>query len=134
MQEWIDLLASGNIVTILIIVLILIVTGGVGAAIVNAVTASRRGVKGDALVRESNGITGLSKLTEGQDAFIETLRAELAQLKTDTDAYKTATNKQIENLKSRFDAEVAYSNELIAQLIDAKLVPVPRPPTEARKD
>lgn len=116
MVDWSELLANGDIITVLIVIVILIITGGVGAAIVSAVSASKRGVKGDALVREQNGIEGLSKLTEGQAGYITTLENRI-------DDYEIRLTK----LEGRLQDELDYSNLLIRTLSE-NTVPIPPRP------
>lgn len=120
MNDWVDLVASGDITTILIVLAVLLVTGGLGASVVTGFVASRRGVKGDALAKESNAISGLGKLTDGQDAFI-------TQLRTEFDSYKKTTDDKLNELETRLNNEVEYSNTLVALLIEKGIAPIPRP-------
>lgn len=116
MVDWSELLASGDILATLIIVVICIITGGVGAAIVSAVGASRRGVKGDALVREQNGIEGLSKLADGQAGYITTLENRVERVELD-----------VVELTRQLHSEIEYSNLLIRTLSE-KNIPIPSRP------
>lgn len=119
-MEWISVaLAAGDIPTIVITAILLIMTGGGAVAIINGFVASRRGVKGDALVKEQNSISGLGKLTEGQDAFITQLRDEL-------ETYKAKTDQRISQLETDLRTEIKHSANLTQQLIEHNIVPVPR--------
>lgn len=123
-MEWAELVASGDLPTILIVVVLVIITGGVGAAIVNGITASRRGIKGDALVKEQNGIEGLGKLADSQGAYIETLEKRLDKVEADF-------NMKVENLERKLESEVAYSNILINVLSENTIPIPPRPPRKS---
>ena len=119
-MEWISVaLADGDFLTLIITAILLLATGGGGVALINVFGASRRGIKGDALVKEQNSISGLGKLTEGQDAFITQLRDEL-------DTYKAETNQRISQLEIDLRAEIKHSANLTQQLIEHNIVPVPR--------
>lgn len=132
MEFWLDLLASGNIVNILILVVSAIIIGGTGAAIVNAISTHRRGIRGDALTKDQLAIDGLGTLTEGQHGFITQITAQLATVKTEA-REELAKVKQDSDLKynllsNRFDAEIQYSNTLIVLLAQNGIPAPPRPP------
>ena len=119
-MEWISVaLANGDITTLVITAILLVMTGGGAVAIINGFVASRRGVKGDALVKEQNSISGLGKLTEGQDSFITQLRDEL-------ETYKRETNARITELETALKTEIRHTANLTQQLIEHNIVPVPR--------
>lgn len=110
MPDWGKLLANGDFVTLLVIFAIVFALGGGGAAVVTGISARARGIRGDALVKEQNGITGLGKLADSQGEYIDRLE------------------KRIEGLESRFTAEVEYSNLLILTLSSNDVPIPPRPP------
>lgn len=131
MDFWVELLASGNLPNLLIIIAIAIVTGGTGAAIVSAVSANRRGIKGDALVKEQNAINGLGTLTEGQQGFITQITAQLATVKAESEARVKDLKKELDAknlvLSRRIDSELQYSNSLIVLLAQHGIPAPPRP-------
>jgi hypothetical protein len=131
MEFWVELLASGNLPNLLIIVAIAIVTGGTGAAIVSGVVASRRGIKGDALVKEQNAINGLGTLTEGQQGFITQITAQLATVEAKAENRIKELKKELEAknlvLSHRIDSELQYSNSLIVLLAQHGIPAPPRP-------
>jgi len=119
-MEWVSVvLANGDLASLIISAILLVITGGVGVAIVNGIVASRRGVRGDALAKEQNSINGLGKLTDGQDAFITQLRDEL-------ETYRTETNRRISDLEKALKTEIRHSGDLTKQLIEHNIVPIPR--------
>lgn len=120
MEIWLDLIKSGDIPTILILLVIALLTGGVAVALINGFVASRRGVKGDALQKENNAISGLGTLTEGQQGFIDALQQNFNE-------YKAEMETKFAKLELRLDLEIAYNNMLITQLITAQIAPIQRP-------
>lgn len=131
MDFWVDLIASGNLVTLIIVLLIAIVTGGVGVSIVSGIFASRRGVKGDAIAKENTALSGLGTLTEGQQGFIEILNNALETQKAESAAAlhqaKLEATQQVAALKHEFERELAYSNALIVLLAQNGISAPPRP-------
>ena len=113
MIDWAKVVANGDLPTILILVVIAVVVGGGAVALINGWYASKRGVKGDALIKEQNGITGLTNLSEQQGEFITTMRDEITNLKRD-----------MADMRKELHAEIAYSNSLI-NLLSKNNVPVP---------
>lgn len=106
--------------TLIIFVVILIVTGGVGSSYVTGRMASKRGVQGDALVKEQNGIEGLTNLGTLQGTYIATLTQQIKDL-----------SEKFDDLERKFDAEVEYSNLLINTLSE-NTVPIPPRPNRKR--
>jgi len=124
-MDWISLLQQGDVVQLLIVLLLVLVTGGTGAAIVSAITTSRRGVKGDALVKEQNGISGLDKLTNAQGNYIDRLEKRIDEMEQEF-------NEKITNLENKLHNEVAYSNLLINTLSENTIPIPPRPVTPTK--
>lgn len=119
-MDWISLFENGDVAQVLIVAVLVIITGGVGAAIATGIFASRRGVKGDALVKEQNGINGLDKLTNAQGNYIDRLEKRINEMEQDF-------NEKIENLEAKLHDEVAYSNLLINTLSENTIPIPPRP-------
>ena len=113
MIDWAKIVASGDLPTILVLIVIAVVVGGGAVALINGWYASKRGVKGDALIKEQNGITGLTNLSEQQGEFITTMRDEIAGLK-----------KDMGELRKELHTEIAYSNGLI-NLLSRNNIPIP---------
>lgn len=115
-----NLVANGDWLTIVIIIVILIITGGVGKSIIDSRGASKRGIKGDALVKEQNGIEGLTNLGNLQDAFITKLQAQnnSQQEQINELSYK------VDNIATKLEEEISYSNLLIQTLSD-NTIPIP---------
>lgn len=134
MDFWVDLIATGNLPTILIVGIILVLTGGVGTSIVTGVFAGRRGVKGDALQKEQNAINGLGALTEGQQGFIDRIAKQLentkAEAKAEVALLKAENEKNYSILEAKFDREVQYSNNLIVLLAQNGIAAPQRPELE----
>lgn len=132
MEFWSELVASGDIVNLLAVLIIVIATGGVGAAIVNGISTNRRGVRGDALVREQNGITGLDTLTKAQAAELERVaeqrKADKDEAQKNLEKVEEKLNARIDELEEDLRREAAYVTALVEQLITHQLAPVPRPP------
>lgn len=115
-MEWINvIIEQGDLPTALVVVAVLLLTGGVGASIVNGISASRRGIKGDALVQEQNGIDGLSKLSNAQDVAIKRLDGQVSTL-----------TARLEAMERELRAEREFSNKQIALLIKHGIPPAPR--------
>jgi hypothetical protein len=122
MLDWINALAEVDPLTVIFSFVTVILTGGIGAAIVGAISANRRGIKGDALVREQNGIEGLGKLTDAQGAYIDKLEKRLDEVEKD---FKI----QLSAISAKLTREIKYSNTLIKTL-SAHNVPIPARPDE----
>lgn len=115
-MDWVNVLATGNPLTIIIVVILALMTGGLGASVVNGIVASKRGVKGDALAKEQNGISGLTALSNAQDKYLSRLDAEVEALKL-----------EIQQVKVELNGEVQYSNALAA-ILRKNNIPVPDRP------
>lgn len=126
-MDWISLLATGDLTTIIIVAVLVIVSGGVGAAIVNGITASKRGIRGDALIKEQNGIEGMGKLTEAQGAYIETLEDRIEKIGAESAQREGRLSARVDALEQRLEAEMAYSNLLISTLSENTIPIPPRP-------
>ena len=120
MIDWISLLSKGDPVLIIIVIVLILITGGAGQSVVSGIMANRRGVKGDALVKEQNGINGLGMLTERQDSYIETLETRINKMEENF-------NSKVEELEKRLEAEIDYSNSLINTLSENTIPIPPRP-------
>ncbi len=107
-----------------IALLIAVATGGVGAAIVNAIVTSRRGIRGDALTKEQNGITGLSNLADRQDNFIKSLEARIEATETELEAVTKEFTEKLSDLTKKLAAEIEYSNSLMVTL-NSHNIPIP---------
>ena len=99
-------LGVGGIITLIIIS---VVTGGVGAAIVQGLFASKRGVKGDALVKEKNVLDGYHTLSEVQQALMKDLVSRLEKAETNISNMDT----HIDELTKSLTHEIQYQNLLI---------------------
>ena len=99
-------LGVGGIITLIIIS---VVTGGVGAAIVQGLFASKRGVKGDALVKEKNALDGYHTLSEVQQALMKDLVSRLEKAETNISNMDT----HIDELTKSLTHEIQYQNLLI---------------------
>jgi len=134
-MDWPSLLASGNVPAIVVTIILVLLTGAVGAAIVNGLYASRRGVRGDALVKEQNGIAGLGKLTDSQGEYIDRLEKRLNELETESKAQitelRTEFEAKVNELESKLFIEVEYSNVLITVLSENTIPIPPRPTTRS---
>lgn len=117
LMDWTELIATGDLATILVVIVLILVSGGVGAAVVNGISASRRGVKGDALINTQNGINGLSKLTEGQASYITTLENRINKM-------EESFNEKVDTLLQKLESEIDYSNLLITTLSE-NTIPIP---------
>jgi len=99
-------LGVGGIITLIIIS---VVTGGVGAAIVQGLFASKRGVKGDALAKEKNALDGYHTLSEVQQALMKDLVSRLEKAETNISNMDT----HIDELTKSLTHEIQYQNLLI---------------------
>tara|TARA_R110002051_G_scaffold1853_1_gene10134 strand:- start:2733 stop:3158 length:426 start_codon:yes stop_codon:yes gene_type:complete len=118
----------------------LFISGGALAAVVNAISASRRGVKGDALQKEVNAVAGFDSLTAALQKDHARISGENAELRERLDKLETSTFAQIESLKReilhwREEAEwaVEYSNILIRTLHENTIEIPPRPARKKRE-
>lgn len=115
MTDWANLIAAGDLPTLLVGLLIVLVTGGLGSTIVNSIAASRRGIRGDAISKEQTGIDGLSKLSSAQDVAIHRLDGQIIK-----------ATERIEALERRLQAEIEYSNANITHMLSLGVAPLPR--------
>ena len=116
MIDWLkDLFIRGDVFGIIFVIVVLVITGGVGKSLVDNWAARGRGIKGDALVKEQNGIDGLNKLTIAQGTIIERL-----------DEQVTILTKRVDEISEKLEHEVEYSNANVALLIENGITPVPR--------
>lgn len=132
MIDWADLVANGDIISILLILAMGLLTGGVITAIINNHAAKKRGISADAIQKEQNGISGLGELATAQDRELRRLADEAKQDKLDHRQeiadLKLEFNEQLDELREELKNEISYSNSLITQLIKANISPVSRPP------
>jgi len=137
MPNWFDLIVEGNIAAIIISFILVALTGAVGASIVNGIYASRRGVRGDALVKEQNGITGLGKLADSQGEYIDRLEKRLSEVETSAKEQiaelRTEFEAKVDELETKLFIEVEYSNVLISALSE-NTIPIPPRPIRRIKD
>lgn len=119
--DWLSLIEA-NPVGAIVVAILLIMIGGGAKSLIDAFAASRRGIKGDALVSEQNGISGLGKLAETQAGMITQLvdRLDAMQLRQDS------TDTQLESLKEDFEHEKEYTRLLI-RLWGTQSTPPDRP-------
>lgn len=115
MTDWANLLASGDITTILIGLLVVFVTGGLGSTIVSSLAARSRGIRGDTIAKDQTGIEGLSKLSEAQDKAMRRLDDKIHK-----------AEERIDDLNLRLMEEIAYSNLNIALMIENGIPPAAR--------
>lgn len=121
--DWISLLDAGNPLQLIVILIIALLVGGGANAAIQSFTASRRGVKGDALVKEQNGIDGLNKLSIQQAAALERQEKAITKLEERVDELEEKLNEVTEE----HSKETEYNSMLKLQLIQNGLTPLARP-------
>lgn len=119
--DWIKLIEA-NPVGAIVVAILLIMIGGGANSLIGAFAASRRGIKGDRLVSEQNGITGLGKLAETQADMIAGLVARLDSMQERQDGLAA----DLESAKQDFDNEKEYTRLLI-RLWGTQSAPPDRP-------
>jgi uncharacterized coiled-coil protein SlyX len=128
-------LANSDPITVIIYFIVAIgLGGGGGVGLYTAIKTNSRGIKGNALAQESNGITGLTNLAHSQDSFIKNLQVQIGDqqkeidgLKSDMDLMQTRFDKQMAEATLRNHADILYQNILIRTLSD-NTIPIPARP------
>jgi len=118
-----ELVAAGGITSWIALIIVSLVTGGVGAAIVQGFFASKRGVKGDALVKEKNVLDGYHSLSEVQQELMKDLVSRLDKAETNIEKMDTHIGELTKNLSH----EIQYQNLLIFTLHE-NTIEVPQRP------
>lgn len=129
-------LANSDPITVIIYFIVAIgLGGGGGVGLYTAIKTNSRGIKGNALAQESNGITGLTNLAHSQDAFIHNLQNQIADqqreidgLKSDMDLMQAKFERQLAEATLRNHADIQYQNTLIRTLSDNSIA-IPARPT-----
>lgn len=121
-----DLIETGNYTGLIMLVIFALVTGGTGAAVVNAVAASRRGIKGDALQNDANAIEGFNHLAAALQQDNEALRKRL-------DKFEADTAEHIADLKREIVEHMEYNSILVRTLVENTIEVPPRPIKPKRK-
>jgi hypothetical protein len=129
-------LANSDPITVIIYFIVAIgLGGGGGVGLYTAIKTNSRGIKGNALAQESNGIMGLTNLAHSQDAFIKNLQIQIGDqqkeidgLKSDMELMQVRFDKQMADSTLRNHADIQYQNILIRTLSDNS-VPIPARPT-----
>jgi len=120
-----DFIESGNYTGLIILGIFALVTGGMGAAVVNAIAASRRGIKGDALQKDANAVEGFGALAEALQKDNQSLRERL-------DNFEKETAARIQELEAEVVELLGYNNLLIHTLNENTIEIPPRPVRKKR--
>jgi hypothetical protein len=129
-------LSNADPITIVIYFIVAIgLGGGGGVGLYTAIKTNSRGIKGNALAQESNGITGLTNLAHSQDAFIHNLQIQIGDqqkeidgLKSDMGLMQSKFERQLAEATLRNHADIQYQNMLIRTLSDNSIA-IPARPT-----
>ena len=120
-----DFIESGNYTGLIILGIFALVTGGMGAAVVNAIAASRRGIKGDALQKDANAVEGFNLLAAS-------LQKDNVDLRLRLDKFEKETAARIAELEAEVVELMGYNNLLIHTLNENTIEIPPRPSRKKR--
>jgi len=120
-----EFIETGNYTSIIILGIVALITGGTGAAVVNAIAASRRGIKGDALQKDANAVEGFNLLAAS-------LQKDNVDLRLRLDKFEKETAARIAELEAEVVELMGYNNLLIHTLNENTIEIPPRPSRKKR--